>query len=206
MKTLQTVIDNIHRSPSSVYLYEFNTTFFSAFKSGWTSLYTAFPDHVRYGRAVPHKHVVMSIRDPYLRFASQWYWLWDTDVSYDPVVQNYRSLLSDIQQQDPCVAASTYLKQIHSLIEHWCGELHLVSQSRARESLLWKTPVSDIRYVSINNFAQMFSKDYGYHHYQQRGQVKNRYGELFRPIESLIRKTFAEDQRLWEQVNDSQCN
>ena len=200
MITPRTVIDNINRSPSSVYQYHLRTTFFSAFKAGWTSLYTAFPDQIRYGRAVSDQSVVMSIRDPYSRFASQWSWLWNSGVDHDPVVKHYRHLLQGVQSRDPVHAASTYLKSVHPIIEHWCGELHLVSQSRALESLLWNTSVSDIRFVSIHDFAQVLSQDYGYHHYQPRNRVPNPYTELFRPIEDLVRETFAQDQRRWESV------
>ena len=160
-------------------------------------MYSAFPDCIRYGRAVPNQSVVMTLRDPYERFASQWHWLWHNN-SEDPVLQQY---LPSLQACDPVQAAQVYLHDVHPIMEEYCGELHLVSQSRALQSLLWHTPVKSMRYVSLDRFAEFLQREYSIDHYCVRNSQPNPYRQQFAPIQQLIRKTFAEDQRRWEQAS-----
>ena len=196
----QTVIDNIDFSPNSVWVPEWSTTFFSAFRGGWTSLYGAFPYNIHYGRAVRNSTVIMTLRDPYERFASQWHWMWHTHNSTDPVFHRGRHSLQKLQQRDPVQAARVYLNDVHPVMEQYCGELHMVSQNRALESLVWRTPVKTIRYISLDHFACVLQQEFGINHYVVRNSIPNTYRQQFAPIEQLIRKKFQEDQCKWQQA------
>lgn len=163
-------------------------------------MYTAFPDCIHYGRAQPDHPVVITLRDPYERFASQWHWLWHND-SEDPVLAQYRLGLQADQLRDPVQAATVYLHEVHPIMEEYCGELHLVSQSRAVQSLLWQTAVKSTGYIRLDHFAEFLQREYSIDHYVVRNSQPNPYRQQFAPIQQLIRKTFAEDQRRWEQAS-----